>query len=131
VWGHSASAKAFPVIPLSSDPPSLDEGDECEEEERPTVESSPREPVVDRRTAGETEKLDDPFEELEVTIKTKVSAQPLKISGTVQQNNFLCALGAEAERAFNNTIKETRMSSLPSIVHMSSPSSQYIFLSPC
>ena len=88
--------------------------------------------MVDRRTAGETEKLDDPFEELEVTVKTKVSAQPLKISGTVQQNNFLLfALGTEAERAFNNTIKETRMSSLPSIVHMSSPSSQYIFLSPC
>ena len=110
MWGHSASAKAVLVIPLSSDPPSLDEGDEGEEEEPLTVESSPREPVVDRRTAGETEKLDDPFEELEVTIKTKVSAKPLKISGTVQQNNFLlCALGTEAERAFNNTIKETRM----------------------
>ena len=27
VWGHSASAKAVLVIPLSSDPPSLDEGD--------------------------------------------------------------------------------------------------------
>ena len=87
-----------PVIPLSSDPPSLDEGDEGEQEESLTVESSPCELVVDRRTAGETEKLDDPFEELEVTIKTKVSAQPLKISGTVQQNNFLlCALGADSD----------------------------------
>ena len=48
VWGHSASAKAVLVIPLSSDPPSLDEGDEGEEEEPLTVETSPREPVVDR-----------------------------------------------------------------------------------
>ena len=113
MWGHSASAKAVLVIPLSSDPPSLDEGDEGEEEEPFTVESSPPEPVVDRRTVGETEKSDDPFdqfEELEVTVKTEVSAQPLKISGTVQQNNFLlCALGTEAERAFNDAIKETRM----------------------